>query len=147
MGVEANGWGATDAKKRIFVIAQPFDLYLVEQARKAESDGPSASVFVEQALRKFIEEGENGGAEKASETIHQVAARRAKGDEQLSRRSIRLHGDVDVRLDAFAHRAGQPASVIVEAAMDAALNGEIQAMRAHLAEAQRIELSFSSLEN
>lgn len=142
MGIEVDGWEASGATKRVVVLAQPYDLYLVGRARSAASgDGEEPpSLFVEQVLRQFLEMGNNGGEQKARDSIRQASARRSDG-EQLSRRSIRLHGDVNADLDDFAHKTHESASVIVEAAMDNALNGEIDDMRARLADARTIELS------
>ncbi|HEX5375598.1 MAG TPA: hypothetical protein VFW48_05515 [Solirubrobacterales bacterium] len=140
MSVEVDGWEAMGTKKRVLVLLQPYDLYLVKRARRAGSEGEQApSPFVEAALRTFLEMGTNGGEGKALDAMSKAADRRKHG-EQLSRRSIRLHTDVNAELDAFAQHANESASVVVEAALDNVLNGEIDDMRADLAEAQRIEL-------
>ncbi|HET7444184.1 MAG TPA: hypothetical protein VFJ57_05955 [Solirubrobacterales bacterium] len=141
MSVEADGWEAAGTKKRVLVLLQPYDLYLVKRARRASPDGEQPpSPFVEDALRAFLEMGTNGGEGKALDAMNRASDRR-KGGEQLSRRSIRLHMDVSAQLDAFASRANESASVIVEAALDNVLNGEIDDMRAALAQAQTIELA------
>jgi predicted transcriptional regulator len=143
MGFEVGGWEATGATKRVVVLAQPYDLYLVGRARRAgagSKDEEPPSPFVERVLSQFLDMGTNGGEEKALDAMRKAAARRRDG-EQLSRRSIRLHGDVNSRLNAFAHKTRESASVIVEAAIDNVLNGEIDAMREHLANAHRVGLA------
>lgn len=144
MAIEIDGWEATSATKRVIVLAQPYDLYLVGRARKAgvEKDGEAPSPFVERVLREFLDMGTNGGKQQALDAMQRVVARRNEG-EQLSRRSIRLHGDVNSRLNAFAQETQESASVIVEAALDNVLNGEIEDMRNHLAGARRLELADS----
>lgn len=146
MGIEVDGWEATGTKKRVLVLLQPYDLYLVKRARNAARRGDSQvekvtapSPFVEEALQDFLEMGTNGGKRKALDAMSKAADRRKHGG-QLSRRSIRLHTEVNAKLDEFARRADESPSVIVEAALDNVLNGEIEEMRADLADAERIPL-------
>ena len=137
-----DGWKATGAVKRVIVLVQPYDLFLVGRARKAsepDSEEKAPSQFIEDALRDFLHKGNNGGRQQADQAMREATSRRAKG-EQLSRRSIRLSGDVSAQLDDFAHNTKESPSIVVEAALDSVLNGEIEEMRGYLADAKRIEL-------
>jgi predicted transcriptional regulator len=137
-----DGWKTTGAVKRVIVLVQPYDLFLVGRAQKAsekDSEEKAPSQFIEDALREFLHKGTNGGKQDADKAMREATSRREKG-EQLSRRSIRLSGDVSAQLDDFAHDTEESPSIVVEAALDRVLNGEIEEMRGHLAEAKHVEL-------